>query len=259
MPIASPIESRMSYEQPKATSVPAADDLDATFSSLKLGGTDPSNGSSAPTQVPQGTVVEKEDINHDDDRTNLSSSSTKPNSCDGKSTVSVATFALDEKESLRPDDSASVQAIEEEDLASGPATGAPNSRVGSEAGVRPFRDQYREISERMIGRPMPGSSGVLPRVYVPGAPIPGAIAQAGEPVQPVQRPLPNSANAQNPSIPYGLPQHPDEKLLEAMTSPKDRLFLLQLEQKIIAFVKDSKYDTRPMSAFGEMLTVVAMI
>jgi hypothetical protein len=33
---------------------------------------------------------------------------------------------------------------------------------------------------------------------------------------------------------------PDEKLLEALDSPKDRIFLLRLEQDVIEFVKDSK-------------------
>ena len=36
-------------------------------------------------------------------------------------------------------------------------------------------------------------------------------------------------------------QTPDEKLLEALESPKDRIFLLRLEQDVIEFVKDSKY------------------
>jgi hypothetical protein len=35
-------------------------------------------------------------------------------------------------------------------------------------------------------------------------------------------------------------QNPDEKLLEAMASPKDRLFLLRLEQDVINFVQSSK-------------------
>lgn len=33
---------------------------------------------------------------------------------------------------------------------------------------------------------------------------------------------------------------PDEKLIEALESPKDRMFLLRLEQDVIEFVKDSK-------------------
>ena len=44
---------------------------------------------------------------------------TKPPSLDGKSITSGTTFALDEKESLRPDDSASVKAAEDDDTFSG--------------------------------------------------------------------------------------------------------------------------------------------
>ncbi len=33
---------------------------------------------------------------------------------------------------------------------------------------------------------------------------------------------------------------PDDKLLEAMESPKDRIFLLRLEQDFVSFVKDTK-------------------
>lgn len=38
---------------------------------------------------------------------------------------------------------------------------------------------------------------------------------------------------------------PDKKLLEAMESPKGRIFLTQLEQKIIAFVTESQYVVTP--------------
>ncbi|KAL9041959.1 MAG: hypothetical protein Q9214_003931, partial [Letrouitia sp. 1 TL-2023] len=88
-------------------------------------------------------------LRFDDEQTHISTSSTKPASLDGKSTASGTAFALDEKESLRPDDSASAKAVEEEDLYSGPGTGAQSSRVGSEAGSRAFRDQFNEVSENM--------------------------------------------------------------------------------------------------------------
>ena len=54
----------------------------------------------------------------EDDQSNLSTSSTKQRSLETKSTGSVTTFAMDEKESIRPDDSASVRAIDEEDVGS---------------------------------------------------------------------------------------------------------------------------------------------
>jgi len=34
---------------------------------------------------------------------------------------------------------------------------------------------------------------------------------------------------------------PDEKIIEAMGTPKDRLLLLQLEEKFLAFIAQSKY------------------
>ena len=85
----------------------------------------------------------------DDSVTQLSSSdgSVKPPSLDGKSVASGTTFALDEKESIRPDDSASLRAVEEEDVVSPPDSIAAGSRVGSDSGVaRAFRDQLHEIS-----------------------------------------------------------------------------------------------------------------
>lgn len=51
----------------------------------------------------------------EDERSHLSDSSTKPASFDTKSMASENTFGMDEKESLRPDDSASVQAADEDE------------------------------------------------------------------------------------------------------------------------------------------------
>ncbi|CRK29273.1 hypothetical protein BN1723_014262 [Verticillium longisporum] len=52
-------------------------------------------------------------------------------------------------------------------------------------------------------------------------------------------------------------QSPDEKLLEAMSSQKDRLFLLRLEAELIKFVQNSKepfMDFPPSNSFCRMLT-----
>jgi hypothetical protein len=52
-------------------------------------------------------------------------------------------------------------------------------------------------------------------------------------------------------------QTPDDKLLEALDSPKDRIFLLRLEQDLITFVKDSKepyIDLPPCNSFCRLLT-----
>lgn len=62
-----------------------------------------------------------------------SDAGTKPPSLDGKSIASGTTFALDEKESLRPDDSASVKAAEDDDEFSNRDSNVAGSRTGSEA------------------------------------------------------------------------------------------------------------------------------
>lgn len=176
----------------------------------------------------------------DEDHTQVSSSTTGQ-SQDGKSTASGMTFAFDEKESLRPDDSASIQAADDDCAGSGPISGAPNSRIGSEAGGRAFVNQLNGIA---MAAPQ-STSG--PNATAPGdgqatkdqilstglEPPPGAtqlpiISQAGFTIAP------------RPPIPFGDLQ-PDEKLFEALESSKDRIFLLRLETKIIDFIKDSTY------------------
>lgn len=170
----------------------------------------------------------------DDDQTHLSNSSTKPTSFDSKSMASVTTFAMDEKDSLRPDDSASVQAVDEEDSFSGPASGAPNSVTGSEAGARAYRDLFRESSTQKI-RGILGGPHHLPdgNIHITG-PIPSDSVSNSFLVS-------NPEDFQNMKPLHGFPDGPDEKLLEAMDSPKDRLMLLQLEEKVRNFIQDSKF------------------
>ena len=197
-----------------------------------------------PSIVDGGLISQAADVLHinavfEDEKTQLSSS-TKPPSLDGKSVASATTFAMDEKESLRPDDSASLKAVEEDDSNSGHASGAPNSRIGSEAGGKAFRDQFIEISERIGPAIRPTqlnrrnqqcivedvSQGPLPSLP---STIPAAISMPRSEMLPIHGPVPQ----------YNY-QEPDEKLIEAMESPKDRLFLLQLEQQVISFIRDSQ-------------------
>lgn len=179
----------------------------------------------------------------DENSTQLSSSdsSAKPPSLDGKSVASATTFAMDEKESIRPDDSASVMANEDEDIYSPPGSAAVGSRIGSENGARAFRDQLQEITSmgphtrplRPDSRPTPSEA----LLYNPSAlPTPGQLPGF---VQSIQDPMTKSAD---------LP--PDQKLLEAINSPRDRIWVLKLEQDIIDFVKDSKF-VRP---FGNLIS-----
>lgn len=177
----------------------------------------------------------------EDNTTQLSSSddSAKPPSVDGgKSVASAATFALDEKESLRPDDSASLRAVEEEDVASTPDSVVADSRHGSDNGAaRAFRDQLHEIAvmnpQPQRGGP-PGRFPALPNgshtLYDPNQSPNGA------------RPMSQSVGSGVPLVSGGpaLPATPDEKLIEALQSPRDRLFVVKIEQDFIDFIKDSR-------------------
>ncbi|KAF9887485.1 hypothetical protein FE257_010202 [Aspergillus nanangensis] len=188
----------------------------------------------------------KRETSFEDDRTHLSNSSTKPTSFDSKSMASVTTFAMDEKDSLRPDDSASVQAIDEEECLSGPASGAPNSLTGSESGARGLRDLQRARSTLQNTGPM-FNDGVQ---QDNGVMMPDSISNNyGIPAHDVFQ------NGQ-PITMHPFPLEPDEKLLEAMKSPKDRLLILQLEEKVRHFIQNSKeqsLELPPSNAFGRLL------
>lgn len=159
---------------------------------------------------------------------------TKPPSIDGKSITSGTTFALDEKESLRPDDSASVKAAEDDDTFSGRGSVVAGSRIGSEAAARAYRSQNYDIADRrgMVHNLEPQSQGIL----TPQSSSSEQQVVDGNSLKPL-------ASSSRPEEGFNLfyKQTPDEKLLEALDSPKDRIFLLRLEQDLITFVKDSKY------------------
>lgn len=153
---------------------------------------------------------------------------TKAPSLDGKSITSGTTFALDEKESLRPDDSASVKASAEEDEAfSVRGSLIANSRIGSES-ARIHRLRIGDMPERRIIQ-------ILPESQDEGVATPQSGASSQQ--QPVKPHIVNGSSDVFTSV-YG--KNPDEKLLEAMQSPKDRIFLLRLEQEVINFVLSSK-------------------
>lgn len=189
---------------------------------------------------PSITLVKS--LTTDDSTTQLSSSdgSAKPPSLDGKSVASATTFALDEKESIRPDDSASLRAVEEEDVISPPDSVAAGSRVGSDSGVaRAFRDQLHEIS---VMGPLPQRGAPPGRFQTPNVSSAHGLFEPTAPsdvARPLSQPLTNGMA--NNGLPHQIPipAVPDEKLVEALESPRDRLFVLKLEQDFIDFVKDS--------------------
>ncbi|KAL1879906.1 hypothetical protein VTK73DRAFT_6718 [Phialemonium thermophilum] len=180
---------------------------------------------------------------------------TKPPSLDGKSIASGMTFALDEKESLRPDDSASVKAAAEDDDAVSIRGSliAGGSRVGSEVAARVHRIQLGDMPPRIIttqmftGTNSHGPVG-LETSSIEKTPVADGKLSLGTATV--------TADVLNGNG-FMYRQNPDEKLLEAMQSPKDRLFLLRLESQVIEFVQDSKepfMDLPPCNSFCRMLT-----
>jgi hypothetical protein len=158
---------------------------------------------------------------------------TKPPSLDGKSITSGTTFALDEKESLRPDDSASVKATDDDDTFSGRGSIVAGSRIGSEVAARAYRSQFYDAPERR---------GMQPTMHErQGQEVSTPPSGSEQPIADDLKPKPLVGGAGAPDA-FNLfyRQTPDEKLLEALESPKDRIFLLRLEQDVIEFVKDSK-------------------
>ncbi|CAK7206079.1 hypothetical protein SEUCBS139899_008862 [Sporothrix eucalyptigena] len=174
---------------------------------------------------------------------------TKPPSLDGKSITSGTTFnALDEKESLRPDDSASVKAAaDEDDSFSIRRSLLVSSRMGSELAARGQRMiQLGDMPPRIVPLTSqdPAVSGVV---------TPHSNSSEQQPVTEARVQLATSVSA-----PEGLNgQNPDEKLLDAMLSQKDRVFLLRLESDVVNFVQNSKepfMDLPPSNSYCRMLT-----
>ncbi|KAL2017645.1 hypothetical protein VTK56DRAFT_1913 [Thermocarpiscus australiensis] len=179
---------------------------------------------------------------------------TKPPSLDGKSVTSGTTFALDEKESLRPDDSASVKAAAEDDDAfSIRGSYVAGSRMGSDIVARIHRIQLGDMPPRSVP-----SHHILTGSKSQGASTPQSGVSDKQAPADTKMPLVSSAAPHDALAPNGFySQNPDEKLLEAMQSPKDRIFLLRLEQQVIEFVQDSKepyMDLPPSNSFCRMLT-----
>ena len=161
----------------------------------------------------------------------------KKDSSDTKSVTSRTTLTLDEKESLRPDDSASMQGAQDEDVVSPADSLHAGVKLDVNPDVRAFRDQLYEIDKhggkRVHLAQRPVSSGSAPQqqngtaVYPPIGPTPHVLDV-------------DQARDQAGGPPAGLVFPPDDKLVEALNSPKDRLFVLKIEQDFIDFIKSSK-------------------
>jgi hypothetical protein len=181
---------------------------------------------------------------NDDGSTQLSSDgSGKPQSFDTKSVASGTTFAMDEKESLRPDDSASMRAaIEEEETFSAPGSVVNGSRVGSDIGSRTFREQFQDIPYVNIVSIRAGQQAVTMSTAA-ALPSLAETSPLNHPVTSDTQSSPNHVNV------------PDEKLLDALQSQRDRVWVLKLEQDIIDFVGQSKYVAQHFSAWYDLPSV----
>jgi hypothetical protein len=230
------VEKTPSIDKVGSTAIRTGEWTDAAVQSAAPSSDIKEEGGDRPRSIAFAKVSVAEDTS-----TQLSSSdgSGKPPSIDGKSVASAATFALDEKESLRPDDSASLRAVEEEDVTSPPDSVIADSRYGSDNGAaRAFRDQLHEIA---VMNPQP-HRGVPPGRFPT---LPNGPQILYDPNQPSNSARPMSQPVVNgiPAMSGGpdLPAIPDEKLLEALQSPRDRLFIVKLEQDFIDFIKEPRY------------------
>ena len=219
---------------------PKAETVDGILDGFK----DMRMGTKAPSLVVNGSasgLVDRSKLltrDGSDDSQRADSNSelgTKPPSLDGKSITSGTTFALDEKESLRPDDSASVKATAGEDDDSFSFRGPllPNSRMGSDLAARARGIQLGDMPDRRP--PLITSSSMSQGIATP------QTESSDQQLASTKAKITDLSNYMNAL--HG--QSPDDKLLEAMTSPKDRLFVLRLEADLIKFVTKSKYVPLP--------------
>lgn len=191
-----------------------------------------------------------------DDQSQISSSSLKQQSFDTKSMTSVTTFAMDEKESIRPDDSASVRAVEEDDVHPGLSR---NSSFQQEPETHP---RLSRTNVRMLGPSVTIAARRQPYTTLTNPPRFGdlPIGPMPEPVIPQTRTItepPVSIEDESRPRPIISIATPDEKLIEALSSPKDRLPLLQLEEKIMTFItkgRDTMLELPPQNSFTRLLT-----
>jgi hypothetical protein len=185
-------------------------------------------------------------------RSHLSSSSTKQHSFDTKSVASATTFAMDEKESIRPDDSASVRAVDDEDVHS------TVSRPG------PFAQEAAVILpplQTILPRPEGGPVNLGARRFQTLINPPRFGDLEIEPVDESRATIATTraipiVTQEEPARPSIVPISPDERLLDALASPKERLQILQLEERVLTFVQkgDQHFlELPPQNSYARLL------
>ena len=160
-----------------------------------------------------------------------------PSSLGGSDVISTITPATDERASSRPDDGASTKAHHDDgDVTSAThQTGPGPSPVGSDAAGQGAEAPFVNTSPRPTAVDRSGD-----RPVSSDAPIPIDVAPP-DIVEPSRPQLsPPSITGNGAGVPFGFSLEPDERLVEALENPKDRLFVLRLEQDVIDFVKDSR-------------------
>ena len=191
----------------------------------------------------------------EDMRSHLSNSSVKPPSFDNKSMMSVTTFAMDEKESLRPDDSASMQAAEEDEPYFPTIPGRFRVLAESDMSISQPRGQFRDNG---MGVLVPAAQFMrTPLVNPPrfgNMPLDEQHSDAESP--------PSDALGETnlvqivPTAKISPTPVPDEKLIEALAAPTDRMPLLRWEHILLAFIQDNKQEYMDLTAsnsFGRLL------
>ena len=249
-PQTSPLPASASQPPAPRVGVIDVERVTAPLRGLRIGSKVPSlvvDGSGTAPDRQRG-LISRESGSDESQRCDSSSElGTKPPSLDGKSIASGTTFAMDEKESLRPDDSASVKAAAEDDDAfSIRGSFIAGSRMSSDIAARARGIQLGDIPERRTAQPPPGPPGQ-------GVLAPPSSASEQPPVLSSAMPLSTEGSSDALNVIYR--QAPDEKLLDALASPRDRYFLLRLEKDVIDFVQDSKYlAPRPSPLHRDALT-----
>lgn len=187
----------------------------------------------------------------EEDRSQLSTSSTKQHSFDAKSVASATTFAMDEKESIRPDDSASVRAVDDEDA---------SSTLGRQALYSQDSDivlpTMKTIAPRSGGGPVTLANRRFQTLINP--PRFGDLeAEPSESTVEATTPLITPSTIQDDGLRAPLvPIPPDERLLDALASPKDRLSILQLEERFLYLIKQDEVefiDLPPQNSYARLL------
>ena len=231
------LEKPITKPNPRAQPSTHVDNTQGVIEGIERLAVADSQSSEEPSSIPNGQGGTRGGTDStEDDESQLSRSSTKGPGFDTKSMASVTTFAMDEKESLRPDDSASVQAGDEEENHSPFAGGITSSQRSSDVGAAPVRVQLRDGYNFPSRRPPMGTLLNPPRFG--DFPLPSSD-ETGQAPNEARRPE-MAVSGPSPPQAHMLSVVPDEKLLDAMGTPKDRLLLLQLEEKIVAFITQSQ-------------------